>query len=217
MLPESKYVATGACIYCGEEKTPLTKEHVIPDNLNGNITLPQASCLDCQIEIGRYEDFCAKNIFNAARAHLGFKSQTNRAAKRVREIVDLGTGKAVDQRIPLSDHSGMMVLFVLPPPAAFPPHNPPDLFGTIDISIIPIIPNFSVRNPPEKPLDIFVLSENKIQLVLQLAKIGHCYATYRLGVGGFKPTLADLVIGRSKMIPVDLTGDRLMNGNQMEN
>jgi hypothetical protein len=46
----------GCCIYCGSKGPGLTKEHVIPAGLNGNVTLLKASCLGCADITKRFEN-----------------------------------------------------------------------------------------------------------------------------------------------------------------
>ena len=45
----------GVCMYCGDDKAPLTDEHVMPRGLNGELVLPKSSCAKCQKMIGLFE------------------------------------------------------------------------------------------------------------------------------------------------------------------
>lgn len=72
-----KYKPVGLCIYCGSKKK-LTDEHVIPLGLNGNIILPDASCLDCNKITSNFEGSVLKGDLKSLRAALSFKTRRPR-------------------------------------------------------------------------------------------------------------------------------------------
>ncbi len=68
------------CIFCLEEKNPLTDEHIIPAALGSNVVLRKAVCEDCQKHCNRsFEQRFLKgsNFISLLRAHLGIRGRRN--------------------------------------------------------------------------------------------------------------------------------------------
>jgi hypothetical protein len=66
---DAPWTATiGRCIYCGST-IGLTKEHVIPYGLGGDILLLKASCRDCKDVIDKFETRIIKHDWKMHRAH----------------------------------------------------------------------------------------------------------------------------------------------------
>lgn len=53
--------ALNKCMYCGDDKSKLTDEHIMPRGLNGELILPKSSCDDCQTMIGKVENSVLKS------------------------------------------------------------------------------------------------------------------------------------------------------------
>src|SRR5947208_13602278 len=75
-------VDVGACIYCGETRGPLTREHVLPRGLGGNwapegysdaFVLQHATCSSCSQITQNIEDECLRSMMDPGRARLGLK------------------------------------------------------------------------------------------------------------------------------------------------
>ncbi|MGH2397173.1 MAG: HNH endonuclease [bacterium] len=68
------------CIFCLEEKEPLTDEHIIPAALGSNVVLKKSVCEDCQRQCNRsFEQRFLKgsNFIALLRAHLGIRGRRN--------------------------------------------------------------------------------------------------------------------------------------------
>src|ERR1700681_3245115 len=72
----------GVCIYCGDTTPPLTREHILPRGLGGNVAphgqtqalvLQKATCEQCRLITSRLEEECLRPMMNYARARLGLK------------------------------------------------------------------------------------------------------------------------------------------------
>lgn len=71
----------GYCIYCGKEGSSeviLTREHIIPEGIGGNLVLPEASCDDCQRIIHDFETTIIRGHFGVARFKQGIFSKKRR-------------------------------------------------------------------------------------------------------------------------------------------
>jgi HNH endonuclease len=66
-----------ACIYCNHLylDTDLSKEHVIPQALGGNLILSSASCKKCAIQTSKIERLILRGHWLGIRKKLGLKSQ----------------------------------------------------------------------------------------------------------------------------------------------
>ncbi len=78
-VPPSSY-SLGYCMYCGTSQGKLTKEHIAPYSLGGDLTAEQASCDHCQKIINKYETDCTKIMLGPARALLGYRSRKKTTA-----------------------------------------------------------------------------------------------------------------------------------------
>lgn len=68
-------VSIGKCIYCGEEKEKLTKEHIIPYALGGTMILHDASCEECRKITSQYERNPLSENWSEVRAYLDYPSR----------------------------------------------------------------------------------------------------------------------------------------------
>jgi len=64
------YPPVGCCIYCGTAAGELTKEHIVPLGLGGNLILPKASCRVCAAITGDVERFCLRPMLGPFRIRL---------------------------------------------------------------------------------------------------------------------------------------------------
>jgi hypothetical protein len=70
--PRHKYV--GRCIYCGATDS-LSNEHALPESLNGDLVLDDASCLECSKMTGLFEGRYTGETLKPARTVLGMKTK----------------------------------------------------------------------------------------------------------------------------------------------
>lgn len=74
------FPAVGHCIYCNAVGE-LTKEHIVPFGLNGNMTLPEASCGACQKITSDIERFILREQFGLWREKFGIKSRNRKKSR----------------------------------------------------------------------------------------------------------------------------------------
>src|SRR5215208_6664839 len=68
------------CLFCCEDKTILTDEHIIPAALGGNLKLPKSTCAQCQTKCNQsFEQRFLKgsNFVALLRAYLGIRGRRN--------------------------------------------------------------------------------------------------------------------------------------------
>lgn len=87
-------ISIGKCIYCGEEKEKLTKEHVIPYALGGTIILHNASCEECRRVTSQYERNPLSENWREVRAFLDYPSRKRKFEEEIFKLsVVLKNGK----------------------------------------------------------------------------------------------------------------------------
>lgn len=67
--------AANFCIYCGATPARLTKEHVFPYALGGELVLPKSSCSECADKTSQLELFVLRRMFGKTRAKLNMRSR----------------------------------------------------------------------------------------------------------------------------------------------
>lgn len=69
------YGPAGICIYCGDMLARLTKEHIVPFALNGDLILRHSSCDACRDITGKFEGVVLRQLLGYSRARWGLKSR----------------------------------------------------------------------------------------------------------------------------------------------
>jgi len=77
-LARVKLPPVGHCIYCGRTDN-LSREHIIPFGLNGNVVLLAASCARCQKITASFEREVLRGSMRAIRVRLQFQSRKKHA------------------------------------------------------------------------------------------------------------------------------------------
>lgn len=78
------YAPVGCCIYCGATSGRLSREHIIPYALGGDLVLPYASCAKCADITKKFEQVCAREVLGPARIRL--KLPTRRRYERPEQL-----------------------------------------------------------------------------------------------------------------------------------
>jgi hypothetical protein len=220
--PEVHFGPVGRCIYCDARGVKLSKEHIIPDGLGGNLVLMKASCIPCAEITGTIEQQVLQMMMGRGRAALDIRSKKSILAKR--EAIDhvfikFGCGKPNsgeyrERVIPISDDPPffipMFTTDIFPSvlnifPSVIPRFDPFDVW---DGSIGPIAKAAQMAEKAGEPFDDHnsVMVEVKVNygLMAQMfAKIGHAYAVAVLGIDNFFP-MATSYITLKKPPHVDL-------------
>lgn len=209
--PEIRLGSVGVCIYC--LRTPpevrLTKEHVIPKGLGGNLVLIDASCEKCAGVTGRFEQKLLRDTFRNVRGALGISSGRRKKDRQTHAIVKRGVRpNQTEHELPFSENMPFMGVFMSTP-------GPPNIFHGQNAPDSPYVLNY-IFPPLFKPRMQALLKkqfgEGTYELLAtfwdgnfcqMLAKIAHSFAVAHLGVDGFKPYLTEYI--RAKDPPRDFT------------
>lgn len=79
-----KFKSKGKCIYCGDEKSPLTDEHIVPYFIGGKHIIEKASCNACADITKRFEQDVARDLWGDARN--SYNAPTRRKKERAKKI-----------------------------------------------------------------------------------------------------------------------------------
>jgi len=196
MNRRTSYDRPGRCIFCGDGAAELTKEHILPKAIDGDMVIPKATCDICQKNVGKMEDRIHRRQLLGPRSYLGLKGHGSFRDKRKRfplkvETVD-GEGSVLVDR---EDHPAMLL---------FPRYSIPSWFEGIEekpaFTSAPAVTTrfFNVD------YDLLWRKYGILRPVVgqclfddwnrYLAKIAHCIAVAGFGVDGFVPLLHERIL-----------------------
>jgi len=201
------YQPVGHCIYCNETEGKLSKEHIIPLGLNGNLILPKASCENCRKITEKFERSCLRQMFGPTRLRLELK--TRHKKERPTELPTLFIDKDGNKKtinIPVKEFPLMCLGARLPPPG-ITINDPPstDHGGEIVCRFAEGIDYKSFTKKKKVHLGRIDFSA----LRRMLAKIAHGYAIAN-ETAEFEPFLPDLILGKAN------TETYLVGGSHLE-
>src|SRR5436853_1120388 len=102
-LTEVSYPPVGRCIYCGST-AGLTREHVIPYGLNGELVLPSASCTKCAAVTSKCELQVLRKLLQTVRMLRRMRSRRKHAgATRYIEFKFVKDGQPRTGRIAIEE------------------------------------------------------------------------------------------------------------------
>lgn len=205
-----RYDPVGRCIYC-DATAGLSKEHIIPHGLNGNLILPDASCPACREETHAYEGHCQAHMYGRVRDRLGLRSR-RRKERPTSYTFRLGRGsKGETLDISVVEMPVWLIGFDFDPPEFLVGMSPTKEF----LGARP-----AVRDAfPESTNKALAVGRGRvstrmklepIKLIQMLAKIGHAFATAEFGHGNFSPFLIDIILNKSLDYPHYYVGSQVM-------
>jgi hypothetical protein len=169
--PSKVYAPLNRCLYCTSTQN-LSKEHIIPLGLGGELIVPKASCEVHQKATSKVEDFVLRKYLCALRSHLGLPS-----------------------RNPCSRPDGYTLkLFVDPPGRVIGCARQHETWSVrfVDAEIFPDIAVRLTRLGADAFEDKVTIKA--MALARLIAKIGHCFALAELGFDAFEePHVAHLI------------------------
>jgi len=202
------YSPVGHCIYCGSINNDLSKEHIIPLGLGGNLILPKASCSSCAAITSKVERFCLKPMLGNIRNRLNLPTRHPKSKQENVPLEFLNQNGQINREFVPSMKLPMAALGFLFPSADLLRNLPPSentegkpyfRYVTSEIQLL--------NTSKEKKL--FLGSINILTFCQMLAKIAHSYAIANLGNNAFHPLLLDLILGKSKTPNYLVGGDDL--------
>jgi hypothetical protein len=211
------YPPADRCIYCGDSRSKLGDEHVLPFALGGNSILPNACCEGCQKAVQKYEAYCLNHTFIQARTFLGLQS---RNPKHQPKDLRLGAIKvAADgdtfpkltnenfrwENIPVARHPSAIVVPVFARAGLLV--GRPSEHGIFPIvsSSMRMLNGLPPSHHPtgEKAMTMFPFDPDAICRLA--AKIAHGAAACELAQDEFEPMLTDIIRG-SDVTVAELVG-----------
>ncbi|MEO7050358.1 MAG: hypothetical protein ABI128_01715 [Rhodanobacter sp.] len=81
LAPTHSYPSVGQCVYCGDNEGKLTKEHIVPRALHGNLVLPDASCNGCCAITSNFERRVLRGFLENGRRAMGISSRHKKHLK----------------------------------------------------------------------------------------------------------------------------------------
>lgn len=122
-VPMRRYPAVGRCIYCGADRyssfsgRQLAEEHIVPLALNGDLELPEASCLRCERITGRNEQLALQGAYRALRHRLKYPHRHKKEQPSSLPVfIPNATGKDSKLLISLDDYPHFHFHIRLPTP-----------------------------------------------------------------------------------------------------
>ena len=113
----------GVCIYCGSTEQ-LTDEHIVPYGLNGDLTLPQASCTTCNRITSLFEQKVLRGPMSEARIVGKLKTRNKKERPTSIRLNLIRADESVEQLdIPADDAMAFLPMLILTE-ASFPYGHP---------------------------------------------------------------------------------------------
>jgi hypothetical protein len=107
----------GKCIYCGRADESLSREHIIPEGLNGELTLTAASCKRHRDITARFEQDLLQNAFGPARIALHMRTKRPEDRPTHLPIRVKHAGKEIEMPVPLEEYPAVVALPIFAPSA----------------------------------------------------------------------------------------------------
>jgi hypothetical protein len=105
------YPPVGECIYCGDRHSTLTREHIVPYGLGGNMILPRASCHTCADITKRFEQKCLRMTMGPLRIRLGVKTRHPKQRPKTLDLELLHEdGRLETVHVPAAQYPASIVL-----------------------------------------------------------------------------------------------------------
>jgi hypothetical protein len=175
-LTPRPFPAVGRCIYCGTTERPLSKEHIVPYALGGNLILPKASCDECADKTKLVEQICSRQMFGPWR--LKMNAPTRHPAQRPSALVleiERMSGTVERVRVQTEEHPSTLMMVTWGPPRLLS-STPGDAMVFMHIPEPSIIPRlFCDLDAREVRLPEF----DQLQFARLLAKIGYASGVAR--------------------------------------
>jgi hypothetical protein len=118
MAPTVNYPGVNRCVYCGRSGIKLTREHIVPRGLHGNLVLPSASCEHCAKVTSEMERRVLRGFMERGRRAMGISSQHKRRITSPSIATKLLGADGETQEVELPFEAGLHVVhlpvFMLP-------------------------------------------------------------------------------------------------------
>lgn len=199
------YPPLNRCAYCGDQKGPFSREHILPIGLGGGLILPKASCESCRKVTHDVETTCLRKMFLPYRMIAGWVRHKDDLPSHMPLLFSAGKQKA-GRRIRVERHPPILVLpHFLEPPGILLGHAP-----TSQIKMIYQVIGDHKLHDKMQPA---IANQTRVSLhfdigafMRMLAKIAHAFAVAEIGLDDFDPALPDLIFNRDLSLASYLIG-----------
>jgi hypothetical protein len=206
-----KYI--GECIYCGSTEN-LTLEHAMPESLNGDMELEDASCTLCATITGKFEGRFTGETLKPARVVLGMKSKRTKKSQPTAFPVRFEKDSEIKTlNIPASEFPAIIPLWELGPTGKYP--GTPHALGLKHGEADPVA--FRIRSAEESVALVQKHDADSLTVEFRLylkdflrmlAKIAYCHSVYRFGVREIEEVyVLPAILGKSDDILYWVGGD----------
>lgn len=209
-----KKPSPGRCIYCGDDQSKLTDEHVIPYALGGHAAiLERASCEGCARTIQKYEQRILRGQLGAFRARI--EAPTRNPKDRLthqdvpfvevdhnaQPIRDLGSRRYLLHETPFN----LSVWQLAPPRIIGEQHTEAEHHGGPWTSITHVksqrdlamqLARKVAEETGAQHVAIKVDQIDRDDFLRFLIKTAHAYAVFEQGLNAFRPLTTEVILGR---------------------
>jgi hypothetical protein len=194
----------GKCIYCGSIEK-LSREHVIPFGLGGDLVLRDASCHLCSTETGKLELRLLRGHWWPYRLYLGMPSRrSNEVVPDLLVKIKRSDATFFDAYLPMNQQSVAMVLEFDPPSilTGVIKNDPPGA-PRAALKFLSALPKRVQNDGAEYQLDPkdqieIPINYSVTDLCRFLAKVAHGYAISRRGLDACSEFfLVPLILGKT--------------------
>lgn len=198
-----KYPAVGRCIYCGDEGSKLSTEHIVPFALEGRLELPEASCGKCALETGRIEQFLARDIAKPFRAKHKFRTRRKSQMPESFSLFVKRGDETIGATVPIEKHPGTLLLPIFSSPRLLlGEERHPDPLWTIGVWHYPDIKDVETayRSVGSTSTDKVFVGPLRIDVTVRsIAKIAHAACAATRSLDGYQPLLTEIILGTDRV------------------
>lgn len=200
----------GRCIYCDAiSRYPsggkLTREHIVPRGLEGQLIFREASCESCRAITHGFETRLLRGALHGLRLRSHLKTRKRTAPLKSVIAIQHGLGPIwTTSEIPTDDHPVLALMPALPPCNALRRQGDPDAWSWKLIHDDAAVDRLAQRGITPVKFDFPDLAD----VMRMLAKIAHGYALANVPPDTFKPTLREVILGTSSAFHLFIGGPR---------
>ena len=197
------YASRRRCIYCGscghiegQSRDPLTKEHIVPFFLNGDIVIPFASCAQCANVTKRVEGECARYMYGDACIRLNLNTRNPNNRPKYKNVGAIQRDRKIIRSLQVEDMIAHIPTFDLPV-AGFLQGVPPNAsWEGMTLATISLGARSDYAwNNAQGISHTFTTEFRPAAHARLLAKIAHCLCIQEFGADGFEHWLPPYILG----------------------
>jgi hypothetical protein len=178
----------GQCIYCHDDNSSLSTEHIIPYGLNGRWELSRASCSRCAKVTSKFERSVQRVTYLLNRKSMKLPSRRKDMHLNKFELIVNRTGKNEQIWVTAEDHPATLIFLQLAEPAFLdgrPLTKGVTVVGMIEVrGIGPSLEEVAKRYNAKEVATTATFVGNDLERML--AKSAYGFAVAKFGLDGFE-------------------------------